>query len=264
MLDPGLYLRHVDKLRDVLLHRRRRDVRLLDVLQDESEVSRHAPLLQTSPSRDLLQSSAHATLPASQVDRRGSHSQNGFALGDLHPRRRPVDLRCSLRDVVWEVQALAEFAYARENVGGTPLLARYRPDPRLPLLHLLDACPHRRVEVLAVRVAHRRADLRRQPEVMEGERRRGTDPHSLVLLLQVHRLPLGPFVGGGESDVAAGRADELSLLCVSYETVPADRAGGTEDAVLRLFPQISSPHLFRKTRSPFLPPTRLLVGATEA
>src|SRR3989442_10133947 len=165
---------------------------------------------------------------------------------------------------MWEVQTLAEFAYSRENVGETPLLARYRPDPRLPLLHLLDACPHRRVEVLAVRVAHRRADLRRQPEVMEGERRRGTDPHSLVLLLQVHRLPLGPFVGGGESDVAPGGADKLSLLFLAHETVPAGRAGGTADAVLKIFPQIFSPPLFMKARSPFFPPTRLLLHATEA
>src|SRR6267143_3492233 len=100
---------------------------------------------------------------------------------------------------------------------------------------------------------------------MEGERRRGTDPHSLVLLFEVHRLPLRPFVRGGERDVATCWADKLSLLCVAYETVPADRAGGAEDAILRLgFPQISSYHLSRKTRSPLVLLTRLLVGATEA
>src|SRR2546422_5649229 len=100
---------------------------------------------------------------------------------------------------------------------------------------------------------------------MEGERRRGTDSHSLVLLLEVHRLPFRPFVGRCESDVAAVRADKLSLLRVAYQTVPADRTRGTEDAVLRLgFPQFSSSHLSRKTRSPFLLPTRLLAGAADA
>src|SRR2546428_7006555 len=110
---------------------------------------------------------------------------------------------------MWEVQTLAEFAYSRENVGETPLLARYRPDPRLPLLHLLNACPHRRVEVLAVRVAHRRADLRRQPEVMEGERRRGAYPHSLVLLFEVHRLPLRPSIVGSARSVSPVPADSF-------------------------------------------------------
>src|SRR5712691_10608195 len=116
MLDPGVYLRHVDKLGDVLLHRRRWNVCFLDVLQDESKVSRYAPLLQTGPTRDLLEGSADTALPASQVDRRSRHSQDGFALGDFHPCGCPVDLRGSLRDVLGEVQTLAEIAYSRENV----------------------------------------------------------------------------------------------------------------------------------------------------
>ncbi len=89
------------------------------------------------------------------------------------------------------------------------------------LLHLLHRGAHCGVEVLAVRVAHVRPDVRGEAEVVKRERRGRADPDPLALLLEVDRLPFGALVRARRCDVAAGLADLLPLLGVADQPVAA-------------------------------------------
>src|SRR5208282_693494 len=99
-----------------------------------------------------------------------------------------------------------------------------RPDPALPLLHLLDRRAHRRLPVLAVRVAHLHAYVGREAEVMKRERGGGADADPLVLLLKVHRLPLGTIVLAGVRDGPAAGTDLFSPLRVTDQFATAVQA----------------------------------------